>query len=89
MAMAGMSWSATAGNPALALVLAMFMVGYILWNTDQLATLSRVRAAIPPAPRSVAIAPWGSAASAAVAPRLAVCAKIAMSLAMGYMLITL
>lgn len=89
MAMAGMSGAATAGNPALALVLAMFMLGYILWNTDQLATLSRVRAAIAPAPSSAAIAPRGSAARSAVAPRLAVCARIAMSLAMGYMLVTL
>ena len=45
MAMPGMTEPAAAANPALALVLALFMLGYILWTTDQLATLSRARAA--------------------------------------------
>jgi Domain of unknown function (DUF5134) len=42
MAMPGMSGgSIAARNPALALVLALFMLGYILWTTDQLTALSR------------------------------------------------
>ena len=41
MAMPGMSQGATAGNPALTLVLALFMLGYVLWATDRLAGLSR------------------------------------------------
>jgi Domain of unknown function (DUF5134) len=46
MAMPGMSGgSIAARNPALALVLALFMLGYILWTTDQLTALSRARTA--------------------------------------------
>jgi hypothetical protein len=78
MAMPGMSGPAGAGNPALALVLALFMVGYILWTTDQLASLSRARAARA-----------GSASRRSLAPRFAACYKIAMSVAMGYMLVTM
>ena len=43
MAMPGMSGHSVP-NPALALVLALFMLGYILWNADQLATRTLVRA---------------------------------------------
>jgi hypothetical protein len=98
MAMPGMSGPADAGNPALALVLALFMVGYLLWTTDQLASLSRARAAgpvpeptagIPHAPGPATAARAGSASRPALAPRFAACYKIAMSLAMGYMLITM
>jgi hypothetical protein len=112
MAMRGMSGPAAAGsNPAVALVLAMFMVGYILWTTDQLAARSPLRQATaghwpgaasqdpaaahqqapacePPAPNSAAVN-GRLLASAALAPRLAACSKIAMSAAMGYMLITM
>jgi hypothetical protein len=110
MAMPGMSQGTTAGNPALTLVLALFMLGYVLWATDRLAHLSRARAATPA--RSTA-APWPSLAavtvpaaasapgapspgagprdrppgSAALAPRLAACYKIAMGIAMGSMLV--
>jgi hypothetical protein len=64
MAMPGMA-GATA-NPAVALILAMFMLGYILWMADRMTRQSRV-----------------------LAPRTASCCKIAMSLAMGYMLLTM
>jgi hypothetical protein len=37
MAMPGMSHGATAGNPALALVLVLFMLGYVQWTVDWLA----------------------------------------------------
>jgi hypothetical protein len=74
MAMAGMSGTSAAGNPALALVLALFMVGYILWTTDHLAALSRVS---------------GPSGGQALAPRLAASYKIVMSIAMGYMLLTM
>ena len=45
MAMPGMgtSPSATEGFPALAVVLALFMLGYVMWATDQLASLARAR----------------------------------------------
>jgi len=55
MAMGGLDQGATAGNPALTLVLALFMLGYVLWATDRLAGLSRVGAAAPAlAPRLAA-----------------------------------
>jgi hypothetical protein len=74
MAMPGMNGRST--NPAVALVLALFMVGYILWTTDELATSSRI-------PASDAIA--GSSSGS----RLATCSKIVMSAAMSYMLLTM
>lgn len=45
MAMAGMGASAGPGSsfPALAIILAMFMLGYIVWTTDRLAALARAR----------------------------------------------
>ena len=48
MAMAGMAASAgPAGSfPALAVVLALFMLGYIVWTTDRLASLARARTAM-------------------------------------------
>jgi Domain of unknown function (DUF5134) len=45
MAMPGMTGGGAAGNPALTLVLALFMLGYILWTIDRLAALSRAAAA--------------------------------------------
>ncbi len=49
MAMPGMgtSPSSPAGFPALAVVLALFMLGYIMWTTDQLASLARARTTTP------------------------------------------
>ena len=44
MAMSGMNGGAAAGNPALTLVLALFLLGYILWTIDRLASPSRARA---------------------------------------------
>jgi Domain of unknown function (DUF5134) len=41
MTMAGMAGSA--GFPALAAVLALFMLGYIVWTTDRLTTLARAK----------------------------------------------
>jgi hypothetical protein len=48
MAMPGMGVSpgGQAGFPALAVVLALFMLGYLLWTIDQMATLVRARAAL-------------------------------------------
>jgi hypothetical protein len=85
MAMPGMSGPAAAGNPAVALVFALFMLGYVLWATDRLAALSRARAVTADWPAVT----QASAAGAALAPRFAACYKIAMGVAMGYMLITM
>ena len=45
MTMPGMGTSAStlAGFPALAVVLALFMLGYVMWATDQLASLAHAR----------------------------------------------
>jgi uncharacterized protein DUF5134 len=113
MAMPGMGAGPVTGFPALAVVLALFMIGYIIWTTDRLATLARAKAstaspgltrghpsatavaAVPsrPSPAAPAIPSgtrtWrsGPPSEAMLAPKLAACCKIAMSIAMGYMLI--
>ena len=43
MAMPGMGAGPAPGFPALAVVLALFMIGYIIWTTDRLATLARAK----------------------------------------------
>jgi Domain of unknown function (DUF5134) len=91
MAMPGMgAFAGSAGDfPLLALVLALFMVGYLVWTTDRLAAIARAGAAASGGTRntdpqaSVAV----QAAVPALAPKLAVCSKIAMCVTMGYMLI--
>jgi Domain of unknown function (DUF5134) len=76
MAMAAMGASSGSATsfPALAVVLALFMAGYIVWTTDRLASLARARA---------------TAAPPMLAPKLAACCKIVMSVTMGYMLIVM
>jgi Domain of unknown function (DUF5134) len=80
MAMPGMAAGpgAAANFPVLALVLALFMLGYLFWTTDRLAT--RVRAAA--APRLPSGHPL-------LAVRYLECSKIVMCIAMGYMLIAM
>ena len=61
MAMPGMgtSPSAEAGFPALAVVLALFMIGYIMWTTDQLASLVRAKTKVSRArPEPCSIGHW-------------------------------
>jgi hypothetical protein len=70
MAMPGMTGAGA--NPAVVLVLALFLLGYIVWTADRLASQRRRRPVGP-----------------ALAPPEAVCSKIAMSLAMGYMLLAM
>jgi len=82
MAMSGMSQGATAGNPALTLVLALFMLGYVLWAIDRLTHLSRT---MSPAAAAYPHPVGGQA----LAPRFAASYKIAMAITMGYMLITM
>jgi hypothetical protein len=118
MAMPGMAGpGAAASFPALALVLALFMLGYLLWITDRLATRARTAAALAATPQTqlrplvtVPAGPSGHAAGPAspagtpgaaeaaprrpsghplLAVRYAECGKIVMSIAMGYMLITM
>jgi hypothetical protein len=74
-AMAGMTSAAPTANPALALVLALFMLGYILWTADRLTSQHLRRAR--------------TERDGALAPQSAAWSRIAMSLAMGYMLLTM
>ena len=116
MAMVGMGASAgPAGSfPALAVVLALFMLGYIVWTTDRLTSLARAKTATvslgrdrdsqSPAAVLTAVPPHGAgdapgtpaaagtrdgdqAGRPVLAPGLAACGKLAMSITMGYMLI--
>ena len=104
MAMAGMGASAGPSGtfPALAAVLALFMVGYIVWTTDRLASLARAKATPPLAqeaepprgaggavstPDGAGSRPGNQSGRPVLAPTLATCGKLAMSITMGYMLI--
>jgi hypothetical protein len=108
MAMPGMAAAGSQqGFPALAIILALFMLGYLVWTTDRLTsrtaqptttTAGRGGPGDRPAPvRAGMRAPAPNTASTpeaydrdrrpALAPRLAACTKIAMSLTMGFMLI--
>ena len=80
-AMAGMSGSGLVSvAPAVALLLALCLVGYVVWTTDALA---RTRAGGGSAGGGSAVAVAGGA----LAPRLTAFSTIAMTLTMGYMLI--
>jgi Domain of unknown function (DUF5134) len=89
MPMPGMARQGADGSIlALAVVLALFMAGYVLWTADQLTSLAR--AGVPAAPG--AATPDRAAqvqASPALAPALAACSKIAMGITMGYMLLVM
>jgi uncharacterized protein DUF5134 len=89
MAMPGMSQGTAIGNPALTLVLALFMLGYVLWAMDRLTHLSRTPAPAAPGATASAASYPRPAGSAVLAPRLAASYKIAMGITMGYMLITM
>jgi hypothetical protein len=67
----GASPSAPADFPALAVVLALFMLGYIMWTTDQLTLLARSRSATPlqagvPPHRALVAAPSGGRAASMI-----------------------
>ena len=68
MAMPGMTGGPAAGNPALTLVLALFMLGYILWTIDRLASPSRAAAAAT-APGTAAGSPPPAALTASATAR--------------------
>jgi hypothetical protein len=115
MAMTGMGASAHPGSfAALAVVLALFMLGYVVWTTDRLTALARAKAvaadpggnpgqrlpaAAPAAARTRDAGGTGSAPAGVgaqhgnpggrpvLAPKLAACGKLAMTVTMGYMLI--
>ncbi len=109
MAMPGMGAASSPQQsfPALAVILALFMLGYLVWTTDRLTSRTAQPKTAPAGPgrgadhrppvTARAATGTSNAASAsraddqagkpALAPKLAACTKIAMSLTMGYMLI--
>ena len=89
MPMSSMGGGRAAGGGSLwtlAVILALFMIGYVLWTADQLTALVRAPAAVVSGPVRDQ-AGIRVDATLALAPRLAACYKIAMGIAMGYMLI--
>ncbi|HSZ49545.1 MAG TPA: DUF5134 domain-containing protein [Streptosporangiaceae bacterium] len=91
----GMTMPALAGpdmavNPALTVVLAVFMLGYVLWTADQLTAGTRARARPATAGDGPGAADHDARqATTPLAPRVAGSYKIAMSIAMSYMLLTM
>jgi Domain of unknown function (DUF5134) len=83
MTMPPMGGPGIAANPALTVVLAVFMLGYVLWTADQLAAGTRASDGRGAAGHDA------HQARNPLAPRLAGSYKIAMSIAMGYMLLTM
>jgi hypothetical protein len=93
MAMPGMSQGTAIGNPALTLVLALFMLGYVLWAMDRLAHVSRTPAPATAGVTSarylaeaaqIAPATPGATAPAATSPRPAGSPVLAPRLAASY-----
>lgn len=92
MAMPGMSQGTTTGNPALTLVLALFMLGYVLWAIDRLTHLARTPAPatagaptvgrLPQAAQIMPVLP--AAAAAAASPHTAASPLLAPRLAASY-----
>ncbi len=97
-----MGGPAAAGRfPLLALVLAVFMVGYVMWQADRLPALARAstpRAAPEATLELVPIAAGGGQVTQSqdnmpplthrmLSPHLTACCQIAMAVTMGYMLI--
>jgi hypothetical protein len=87
MPMRGMSPGAAAGNPALTLILALFMLGYALWAADRLTSRAWARDTAFAGSSAGTLAP--AYRPPALAPRLAACYTIAMASTMGYMLLTM
>jgi hypothetical protein len=90
--------------PVLAVLLAMFMLGYIVWTTDRLTSLARARTATEgpgrmaappgaagdaPVTRAAGTGRGDQAGRPALAPGLAACGRLAMSITMGYMLVVM
>jgi hypothetical protein len=74
---------AAAGFSPLTLLLAVFMVGYVMWLGNNLSALA------PAAATGTTTVTTGTARTGFLAPRCAACCKIAMGVTMGYMLIML
>src|SRR5215469_4044006 len=86
IAMPGMSAQASAANPALALVLSLFMLGYMLWTANQLTVARRNSPSRGSEPvladamvaTAVSRARPDASAATTLAPRIAALSKITM-----------
>jgi hypothetical protein len=96
--------SGAAGSPTLALILAVALLGCVVWTADRISALTPVAALASAAPAADAAgaagasslagppARWSLAASrraVPLSPRLAGCCEIVIGVTMGYMLIVL
>jgi hypothetical protein len=85
-AMTGTVTAAAARFSPLTLLLALFMVGYVMWLANNLTALAPVATATT---AGTTTATATTTATSHLAPRCAACCKIAMGVTMGYMLITM
>jgi Domain of unknown function (DUF5134) len=82
-AMPSLAGSASGARyPVLALLFALFLIGYVAWLGDRLTSMT-------PAPALAAAPAPGGAIGPVLAPRASTCCRMAMGLAMGYMLVTM
>ncbi|HEY2287929.1 MAG TPA: DUF5134 domain-containing protein [Streptosporangiaceae bacterium] len=80
---------AAAGFSPLTLLLAVFMVGYVMWLGNNLSALTTAPAGGTTGTTTTGTATTGTVTTGYLAPRCAACCKIAMGVTMGYMLIML
>jgi hypothetical protein len=80
---------AAAGFSPLTLLLAVFMVGYVMWLGNNLSALAPATVIESTAGGATGTMTTGTARTGYLAPRCAACCKIAMGVTMGYMLIML
>jgi hypothetical protein len=80
-AMTGPLTGTAARFSPLTLLLALFMVGYVMWLANNLTALA------PVATATTAGTTTTTTTTSYLAPRCAACCKIAMGVTMGYMLV--
>jgi hypothetical protein len=98
----GVMSGSTAHVRTLALILAVCLLGYVVWAADRIPSLARVAALPATGTPAMALASSGSGQDPAAAtvparqrqgvplsPRLAACCEIAMGITMGYMLVVM
>jgi hypothetical protein len=78
---------AAAGFSPLTLLLAVFMVGYVMWLANNLSALAPATAGGTTTITTGNTSTTSTARTGYLAPRCAACCKIAMGVTMGYMLI--
>jgi Domain of unknown function (DUF5134) len=98
----GVMSGSTAHVRTLALILAVCLLGYVVWAADRMPSLARVAALSATGTPAMTLAssgsgqvstsaevPAGQRAGIPLSPRLAACCEIAMGITMGYMLVVM